>query len=928
MSLPPLAADEFDAVFQEMHGHSPFPWQGRLARLLTGTGRWPEALDLPTGSGKTAAIDAALFHLALEADRGPERRAAVRIAFVVDRRIIVDEAAERAKRIADALAGASGDGPVGRMATRLRHLSGDGPPLLVRSLRGGIPREHDWTRTPGQPTVFCSTIDQVGSRLLFRGYGVSNGMKPVHAGLLGSDCLFLLDEAHLAVPFAQTLKRIAAYRAPPWCEAVPGPWRFVTLSATPLDGIAAFRLEDDDRGHPVLARRLSAAKPAALRALKLNAKDHPDGHAQAFAEVAWELFESDAVRTLAVVVNRVALARRVFETLRTKAADSADVILLTGRTRGIDRDNLIEAYQERLKSGADAAGRPLLVVATQTIEAGADFDFDALVTQIAPLDALRQRFGRLNRMGRDIPAPAMILAAKDESGARADDPIYGDRAKKTWDWLMKMAGKPEKKGADPMVDFGIDAFAVRLSENADDVGSLATEKPDAPILRPADMMLLSWTAPIPAVDPAISLFLHGPKAGAADVQIVWRADLTEDTIDKAGDILALVPPHGTETLSVPLWAARAWLRSANQEAAETADVEGIPAGPSEGEKPVFRHAFRWAGSDAPANGGISANDLRPGDVIVVPAIYGGCDAFGWNPTSNEPVMDLGDRRPASRRWIRRLHPELDPDIWDQIGTAVSRDSDLTLAERIAALKSAGIGGEDCTLRWAEGYAGAVLVALRPNPSTLAAATEDDESGSLAGRRLELDRHGADVEAKAKAFALAAGLSSERAVDVTLAAQMHDLGKTDPRFQVWLRGGDRLMAAVESGEPLAKSPRLMSGRESQAARKAAGLPEQWRHEAQSVSRAIADPRFRTASDPELVLWLIGVHHGHGRPLFPHHDPRERPDNIGPQRLDFQFRGYDWPQMFERLKARYGSWELARMEAIVRLADHRASEDSAP
>jgi hypothetical protein len=41
--------------------------------------------------------------------------------------------------------------------------------LLARHLRGGMPREDDWARTPSQPTVLCSTADQVAHDFYSRG---------------------------------------------------------------------------------------------------------------------------------------------------------------------------------------------------------------------------------------------------------------------------------------------------------------------------------------------------------------------------------------------------------------------------------------------------------------------------------------------------------------------------------------------------------------------------------------------------------------------------------------------------------------------------------------------------------------------------------------------------------------------------------------
>jgi CRISPR-associated endonuclease/helicase Cas3 len=980
MSASELSADDFVAFFRAVYGFDPFPWQARLLRQVAETGVWPDVLDLPTGSGKTAALDIAVFHLALDMSREGERRAPVRIAFVVDRRLIVDDAFERAQKLADTLQTGMCDPIVGRVSAALCRLAGaDQKPLLVRRLRGGMPREDDWARTPIQPTILCSTVDQVGSRLLFRGYGVSDRMKPVHAGLLGSDCLLLLDEAHLSKPFRQTLAAIERLR-----KGDASPWATALLTATPEEkGRRPFGLDDDDRAHPLLALRLRASKPA--RMVEITAKQGMAAEDRRVAaivehvEATVGVLRNSGIVTPAVgvVVNRVARARAVFERLRGKAADN-DLTLIIGPARGVDREARsaeLSPIRTRASGAPRVLQRPLIVVATQTIEAGVDIDLDGLVTEVAALDSLRQRFGRLNRAGCPFVPVAVIVADKEDIGAKADDPVYGDRGAETWRELQTLAAA----SSEDMVDLGVETIGRRLKPER--IAELAAPNVDAPVLLPAYVHLWSHTSPVPNADPEVALFLHGLDRSPASVQIVWRADIAaEDLVpaerDRLGDLLKLVPPRAAEAIEVPVWAARAWLQR-RYEALN--DLSDAPERRLEtDERTVGRRVLRYRG-DSPEARPISVNEIRPGDLIIVPAAYGGCDQWGWNPASDKQVMDVAEAAALPYR-ARRVAVRVTPELirqWEggeegdehfgeaslRLSSALAEnveertplllESVLGLAlpqslhQDLASLRNSKVRLEH---RFTYGFdederpRGIIFLApfglrnVREGDDGAWPATEADDLGSAPGFAQLLDEHSIEVKEWARAFSVQGGLSAVIAADLALAAYLHDAGKLDPRFQAYLAGGDPF--GWDERKVMAKSGWPVLPRNSW---ERAGLPDNWRHEALSVRLARLHPHFAEAKDPALVLWLVGVHHGFGRPLFPHADPwdeRNRADlpralgidwrvepGSGPQSLAFEFEGRDWAQIFEDLKRRYGVWGLARLEAFVRLADHRASEAAA-
>ena len=969
-----LRPSDFPAYFRAVHGCDPFPWQHSLVTRLSDTDTWPDVLNLPTGSGKTAALDAAVFHLAMRADT--PSKSALRIALVVDRRLVVDDAFVRATKIAGVLEESvrkdiNGDRIVTVVAKRLQRLAGGyGPPLVSRRLRGGAPLEYDWAKTPTQPTILCSTVDQVGSRLLFRGYGVSDRMKPVHAGLLGSGCLILLDEAHLSEPFRQTLYAVRTLGR--------ASTKLALLSATPgVSSERPFQLTDADRNDPELSKRLRARKPAALR------PPYKGGLSSAFEPFAREAramadrlrIRDVAPAAVGIVVNRVALARRIFDALRDD--DSTDAVLMIGRSRGVVRDAIAKSLA-RFRTGSQdrTDGKPLFVVATQCLEVGVDLDLDGLVTQAASLDALQQRFGRLNRAGRPVPAEGTIIALSEDIGSRADDPVYGDRIRHTWDALQALA----EHGT---VDFGFEALSQRLKEIERDPAGLASERQDAPVLMPAYLDLWSKTSPRPTADPDVGLFLHGRERSASGVSVVWRDDILENDLSEEGhvngskcdlgQVMQLMPPRASEAIELPLWIARAWL---DRKAGDYSQLSDAPE--REPDTTAIRRlqsasrAFRWAGLDHPDTRIVSAGDLRPGDVLVVPAGRGGCDRFGWAPESDLPVADVADCA-AKPYWGRRCAIRITPSVFrpecrwqwrrvagvlgsEEVGSRNLVDSLLAalppqvseddsganpllrdVRGSLTALSHAR-GRIDLHLPYANGpEGGAVLVAKRgtsvqPDSFESLPATEDDTVSHTSSRPVALDEHGLRVARFAEWFAETLGLG-DIVDDLRLAAYLHDAGKADPRFQTVLAGGDPWNRP--DGPPLAKSGRAGSPR----AWKRVGLPRGWRHEALSVRMARTHSDMSNARDPALVLWLIGSHHGLGRPFFDFRDNlsecpqpcltnsdwRLSEDQPGPQSLAFDFGGVDWPSLFNVLKRRYGVWGLAHLEAILRLADHRASEE---
>jgi CRISPR-associated endonuclease/helicase Cas3 len=502
---------------------------------------------------------------------------------------------------------------------------------------------------------------------------------------------------------------------------------------------------------------------------------------------------------------------------------------------------------------------------------------------------------------------------------------------------------------------------------------------------PAYVDFWCQTSPRPTPDPDVSLFIHGLQSGEPDVQVCWRADLNEGSFDKEKwwrDIVGLLPPTSAECMSVPISRLRRWLTDDSDNAGQgdllgtrdlTTETDESKQTKEKQEKRLntARAGVLWRGAAEGKSGIIrSPQDLRPGDTLVLPASAAGWNELGHAPNATPETIDVAETAflEARDRAVLRLHPALKagppdsattPELLDRISNSEEPLSqhDLRRLLRQAAdnlepdhpdrsklcrhLADPNFG----LLResYPDGLGSVLTTRRRVESATswylpVADEGEDERCRTLRKNPVSLRDHTEHV--REEVLRTVGKLPLDDLADAyRLAAQLHDLGKADERFQAMLRRTDRTDAWLLVGLDaalLAKSDGVpQTPQQRKQARERAGLPEGFRHEMFSVQIAehgklIADDNERRA----IILHLIAAHHGYARPFAPIVMDTKPPgvtvngvtlsgsarSEVPPHRIDSGIAERFW-----KLTRWYGWWGLAYLEAVLRLADQQASAD---
>ena len=339
-----------------------------------------------------------------------------RLIWVVNRRVVVDQATHEADALALRIKNLPEDD---EFRKALSNMSASRKLLAVSTLRGERADNGDWKEDPSCAAIIIGTVDMIGSRLLFSGYGDSAYFRPQHAGLLAIDSVLVNDEAHLTVPFAKLLRDLEARK--PADKLAGKQFRFVEMSAThaPANSGEIKRfpesLDEDCAASEIFAERFQTRKNLFLEL-------QPDSK-RTESKIVELATQSTAARTI-IYIEQPDKAREICVRLRKQFPLTDQVQVLTGTMRGYERDRLdLENFKNVVPQ------HRVFLVATSAGEVGVDITAELVISGLVEINKLIQRFGRLDRYGKGGGEAHVIYTA----AALKDKPI-----EKTLEFLQSL----------------------------------------------------------------------------------------------------------------------------------------------------------------------------------------------------------------------------------------------------------------------------------------------------------------------------------------------------------------------------------------------------------------------------------------------------------------------------------------------------------
>jgi len=596
----------------------------------------------------------------------------------------------------------------------------------------------------------------------------------------------------------------------------------------------------------------------AKKAIYLHENKEPKKLADEVADLALKHKDSD--RAVLVFVRKVDDVDRIVKKLPTGSAEQ-----LTGTLRGMERDRLVRRpifqrflpESSRDKDVAPAKGTVYLVC-TSAGEVGVNISADHLACDVSTFESTAQRFGRVNRFGNCDDTRIDIVYPNE-----FDDSDLDARRKKTLDLLLQLNGN-----ASPAALAALDSEA-----------RIAAFAPPPTVLPTSDILFDAWALTtirgrLPG-RPMVEPYLHGISGWEPpETQVAWREevgvisgglldeckpeDLLEDYPLKPHEILRDNSRRVFDRLQKlkALKDTQVWIVSEDDTVEVTTLAELITAGREKIERKM---------------------------VLLPPAAGGLTDGMlSDNPERANDVADELFDGQGNRRRVR---------VWDDDEHYEAKTENMRLVRRID-LPVDGQDDEGPSWRWFE------------------LPTDGDTDGSKSNKKPVLWQvHTDDVTNNVAACVADLPLPQELKNAIVLAAKWHDLGKWRKLFQTIL-GNFAYPNTV-----FAKS-----------GKKGGRVPELYRHEFGSLVDVLdegqpycAELRRLHPDMQDVVLHLIAVHHGYGRPHF----LADRVFDPEPKGQKAEEIAAAVMRRFARLQRRYGRWGLAYLESLLRAGDYAAS-----